>query len=69
MSSIVGIKRTISENSEFADPKYKQSYSLNEIADINLQLREFIPSINALTPNTYENYIPGVYEKVNVWNL
>jgi len=69
MSSIVGIKRTTSENSQFASPAYKQSYALNGIERVNLQLREFIPSINSLTPDTYENYIAGVYETGNVWNL
>lgn len=64
-----GIKIVNSENSEFADPSYKQSYSLNDIAEINCQLREFIPTINSETVDTYENYMPNIYKKVNVFNI
>lgn len=65
----IGIKLIDSENSTFADPAYKQSYSLNAIADINLQLREFIPAKNNAIADTYENYIPATYDKVNVFNI
>jgi hypothetical protein len=65
----IGIKTTLSENSEETDPSYKQLYSLNYIADINCQLIEFINAKNEELADTYPNYIQGVFEKMTRFNF
>ena len=68
-SSSVGIKKVNTENSQNADPSYKQQIANNEMVDINDQLYQFITATNNETEDTYENFRPTVLEKITHFNF
>lgn len=69
-----GVKRGLTDNSEIADPKYKQAYAWNDMIDRAVYLDGFIEKANETDPTTYENYEPTPFSsrgssKVNVLNI
>lgn len=68
-ASEVGMKMIASQNSENADPAYKQEIALNLVVDINEQCKGFIDWSNDEVADTYENYIYTKKEKVTHFNF
>ena len=64
-----GVKKSQKENALPANPRYKQQYALNDLSDRQITLNRFILSSNETDSSTYEDYLPIVQEKVNVFNL
>jgi hypothetical protein len=68
-ASGVGIKKIQTENSENADPSYKQTIAYNDMVDINSELYQFITAKNEETADTYENYNVATFNKIIHFNF
>jgi hypothetical protein len=68
-ASGVGIKKIQTENSENADPSYKQAIAYNDMVNINAELYQFITSKNSEVPDTYENYKVATLNKITHFNF
>lgn len=64
-----GVKRGGTENAENASPRYKQTFAQNDMVDRIFVMDDFINVTNSDTPDTYDNYLPTVIGKTNIFNI
>ena len=69
VSTDSGIKTQITDNAEKTSPRKDQVFAWNDMVDRIVHLNGFINRTNSDTPDTYENYLPTLIEKRNIFNI
>ena len=64
-----GVKLGITDNTEKANPRYKQRFAQNDMVDRIAVMDEFINVTNSDTADTYADYLPETIEKGNIFNI
>lgn len=67
-----GVKIDSSDNAENYNPRYKQVFAQNDMVDRIVLMNEYINVINLEIPDTYDtydNYLHGIIEKRNIFNI
>lgn len=64
-----GIKRPAVDNAEDASPGYTLIQANNDMVNRISVMNDFINRTNEITPDTYENYLPEIIEKINTFDL
>jgi len=64
-----GVKVPLTDNADGISPRYKQRYAQNDMVNRIAVMNDFINRANDYTTDTYENYLPTLIEKRNIFNI
>ena len=69
LSTDSGVKSQKTDNAEDASPRYTQKEAHNDMVNRIAVMNDFINISNDADSSTYENYLPQLIGKVNIFNI
>ena len=64
-----GVKIALADNAENVSPREKMLYGNNDMVNRIAVMNDYINRTNDDTPDTYDNYLPQLIEKTNIFDL